>query len=155
GRAVRRRGPVMRLRPHLPPLLCDRTFRRFWMGQTVSLFGDQVSVFAIPVIAVLILHADAAEMGYLTAAGVLPSLLFSLLAGALIDRSGQRRRVMLTADLARASLLVSVPVTYALGALTVAHLYVVTFLVGSFDVLFYVSYSTLFVSMVKSGDYLQ
>jgi MFS family permease len=145
----------MRMRPRLPTLLSDRTFRRFWLGQTVSLFGDQVSLFAIPLIAVLILHADAAEMGYLTAAGVVPSLIFSLPAGTLIDRSGQRRRVMLTADLARAGLLVSVPASYAFGALTVAHLYVVTFLVGSFDVLFYVSYSTLFVSMVTSGDYLQ
>jgi MFS family permease len=125
------------------------------LGQTVSLFGDQVSLFAIPLVAVLVLHAHPAEMGYLTAAGVAPSLLFSLYAGAWIDRRGHRRITMLAADLARAALLVSVPLTYALGMLTLAQLYAVTFVMGSFDVLFFVSYSTLFVSIVKPDDYLQ
>jgi predicted MFS family arabinose efflux permease len=62
---------------------------------------------------------------------------------------------MLVADLARAGLLVTVPVTYALGLLTLGQLYAVTFITGSFDVLFFVSYSTLFVSIVKPDDYLQ
>ena len=145
----------MRIRPRLPQLLGDRTFRRFWLGQTVSLFGDQISLFAIPLAAVLVLHAHAAEMGYLTAAGVMPSLLFSLYAGAWLDRRGHRRIAMLAADLARAGLLVTVPVTYALGVLTLAQLYAVTFIMGFFDVLFFVSYSTLFVSIVKQDDYLQ
>lgn len=145
----------MNMRSRLPHLLYDRTFRRFWLGQTVSLVGDQVALFAIPLIAVLTLHADSAEMGYLTAAGVVPSLLFSMHAGAWIDRRGQRRRTMLLADLARAALLLTVPLAYVLGALTLVHLYVVTFVVGIFDVLFFVAYSTLFVSIVRQEDYVQ
>ncbi|HEX8918594.1 MAG TPA: MFS transporter [Chloroflexota bacterium] len=142
-------------RPRLPQLLYDRIFRRFWLGQTVSLFGDQVSLFAIPLVAVLILHAQPAEMGYLTAAGVLPSLLFSLHAGAWIDRRGRRRHTMLASDLARAALLTTVPIAYALGLLSLMQLYIVTFIIGFFDVLFFVSYSTLFVSIVRPDDYLQ
>jgi hypothetical protein len=46
-----------------PTLLREQTFRRFWIGQTVSLFGDQVSLLAIPLTAVLVLHAGAAQMG--------------------------------------------------------------------------------------------
>lgn len=145
----------MRLLPRVPTLFGDRTFRQFWLGQTVSLFGDQITVFAVPLVAVLLLHAHPAEMGYLTAAGTLPSLLFSLHAGAWIDRRGRRRRTMLAADLARATLLVTVPVAYVLGWLTLGQLYVVTFVIGFFDVLFYVSYSTLFVSVVKPEDYMQ
>lgn len=81
----------------IPPLLRQVTFRRFWTGQVVSLFGDQVSLFAVSLTAVLVLHAGPEQMGLLTAAGLLPSLLFSLLAGSLVDRRGQRRRTMLSA----------------------------------------------------------
>ena len=42
-------------------LLTDRTFRRFWTGQTVSLFGDQIALLAVPLTAVLVLHAGAAQ----------------------------------------------------------------------------------------------
>jgi hypothetical protein len=62
----------------LPTLLRERAFRRSWTGQTVSLFGDQITQIALPLLAVLALHADAAQMGWLTAAGLLPSLLFSV-----------------------------------------------------------------------------
>src|SRR5205823_14800548 len=86
------------MRKLVPPLLRDVTFRRFWTGQTVSLFGDQIALLAVPLTAVLVLHAGAAQMGYLTAAEVVPSLLFSLVAGARVDRRGRRRRTMLIAD---------------------------------------------------------
>ena len=62
----------------IPPLLRDRVFRRYWSASTVSMFGDQVSGVALPLAAVLALHAGAAQMGYLTALEWLPSLLFGL-----------------------------------------------------------------------------
>ena len=53
----------------VPPLLReDPRFRRFWLGQTMSLVGDQVSLIALPLVAVLVLDANAAQMGYLVAA---------------------------------------------------------------------------------------
>ena len=48
----------------------NATFRRFWAAQTISLFGDQVTLLALPLSAVLVLDAGPAEMGYLTAAGL-------------------------------------------------------------------------------------
>jgi hypothetical protein len=57
----------------IPSLLREnRDFSRFWTGQTVSLFGDQVTFIALPLTAVLVLHARAAQMGYLTAAELAP-----------------------------------------------------------------------------------
>lgn len=138
----------------VPELLRERTFRRFWAGQTISLFGDQILMLALPLTGVLVLHADAAQMGYLTAAGVAPSLLFSLHAGAWVDRHGSRRRTMLGTDLGRAFLLSSIPVTAAVGVLSLAQLYGVAFLVGTLDVFFFVSYSTLFVSIVSAEQYV-
>ena len=143
-----------RRRALVPPLLRERTFRRYWTGQTISLFGDQVSILALPLTAILVLHAGAAETGYLTAAGLAPSLLFSVIAGGWVDRKGHRRRVMLSADVARAVLLGSIPLAYVAGVLTFAQLYAVAFLVGCASVLFNVAQSTVFASIVRPPDYV-
>src|SRR6266516_7604600 len=86
----------------VPALLRGRVFRRYWSASTISMFGDQVSGVALPLAAVLALHAGAAQMGYLTALEWLPSLLFGLPAGAWVDRRGRRRRTMIAAGLGRA-----------------------------------------------------
>lgn len=147
--------PSTRGRTVVPALLRERPFRRYWSGQAVSLVGDQVSLLALPLLAVLGTGAGPAEMGYLTAAALLPNLLFSLLAGALIDHRPGKRRVMIAADLGRALLLVTVPVAYLFDALTINHLYAVAFLVGTLAVLFEVAHTTLFVSLVPSSRYLE
>jgi MFS family permease len=140
----------------IPPLLRRPAgFRSFWIGHTVSLFGDQISLIAVPLAAVLILHADAAEMGYLTAAMVAPSLFFSLHLGAWIDRRGRRRQAMIAADLGRAALLASIPAAYAAGVLTFAQLLIVGFLVGTLSVVFYVAHPTLFTALVPRECYVE
>ncbi|HEY7146109.1 MAG TPA: MFS transporter [Streptosporangiaceae bacterium] len=152
-------SPVPASRParrlwRLPELLTDRPFRRYWGAQTISMFGDQITSIALPLTAVLVLHAGPAQMGYLTALEWLPSLLFGLHAGAWVDRSGHRRMTMITADLGRAALLASIPVCYALGALTLGQLYGVAFAVGVLSILFTVSDGTLFVSLVPEQSYV-
>jgi MFS family permease len=136
-------------------LLREREFRRLWLGQTVSLFGDQVTVIALPLAAVLVLDASAAQMGYLGAAALMPHLLFSLPAGVWVERVGRRRLVMITADAGRALLLASIPVGYWLDSLTFAQLYGVAFLAGTLAVLFDISYSTLFVAVVAREQYVE
>jgi len=84
-----------RRRFRLPPALGLRDFRRFWAGETISLFGDQISLIALPLVGVLVLNASAAQMGLLGAAELVPNLLFSLHAGALVDRRGRRRQTMI------------------------------------------------------------
>jgi MFS family permease len=139
----------------IPALLRDRAFRRYWNGQTISMFGDQISSIVLPLIAVRTLHASPAQMGLLAALVWVPSLLFGLHAGAWVDRRGHRRRMMITADVARALLLGSIPVSFALGALTIWQLYGVAFAVGIFSVLFTVSDPTLFVSLVPRDKYVE
>jgi MFS family permease len=132
----------------VPALLRDVVFRRYWAAHSVSLLGDQITLLALPLVAVLVLGAGPSLMGVLTAAALLPNLLFALHAGALVDRLGRRRATMVTADLGRAVLLASVPVAYALDALTVAQLLLAAFGVGSLSVLFNVADASLFVSVV-------
>jgi MFS family permease len=94
-------------------------------------------------------------MGYLVAAELAPNLLFSLHAGAWVDRRGNRRHVMIGTNLGRAALLTTIPVAYALGLLTLTQLYLVAFLVGTLSVFFFVSYSGFFVAVVPRERYVE
>jgi MFS family permease len=146
-------APVRRSR--IPAALRERDFRRFWFGESVSLFGDQITLIALPLAGVLALHASAAEMGYLTAAEIAPALVFSLHAGAWLDRYGHRRETMIATVVGRAALLATIPAAYWLGILTLAQLYIVGFLIGTLSVFFFVAYTTLFVSLVPRERYLE
>jgi MFS family permease len=139
----------------LPPLLRENvSFRRFFAGQSVSLVGDQITAIALPLTAVLALHAGAGQMGALTTAYLLPNLIFALHAGAWVDRRGGRRRVMLATDLGRAALLASLPVAYAFGHLTWAQLYAVAFSSGTLSVFFFVAYGAMIQMLVPREQYV-
>ncbi len=145
-----------RRRVAVPRLLREgRVFRSYWGAHTVSLFGDQISLLAVPLVAVLTLDASAAQMGYLGAVALLPNLIFALHAGAWADRFGRRRHTMIAADLGRAALLASVPLAYAMGALTFAQLYAVAFLAGTLSVLFNVSDASLFQTIVPRERFVE
>ncbi|MFI5892654.1 MFS transporter [Actinoplanes sp. NPDC051513] len=139
-----------------PPALLRRPpFRRYWSAQTVSLFGDQITLLAIPLLAVLAIGAGPAEMGYLTAAALAPNLIFSLPAGAWVDRYRHKRRLMIVADLGRAALLLAIPFLWWAGSLTLTILYAVAFATGTLSVLFEVAHSSLFASLVERTDYVR
>jgi MFS family permease len=135
-----------------PPLLRQPEFLKLWSAQAISQLGDQVTLLALPLVAVLTLDASAAQMGLLTAAELMPHLLFSLFAGVWIERRSHRRKLMIAADIARAGLLVSVPLAAAFDVLTFPQLYAVAFAVGSFAVLFDISWATLFPAVVPRRD---
>jgi MFS family permease len=137
-----------------PPLLREVVFRRYWAASTVSMVGDQVTSLAVPLTAVLALHAGAAAMGYLTALEWLPSLLFGMHAGAWADRRGRRRQLMIACDLGRCALLGTIPVCWALGVLTLWQLFAVVFAAGTLSILFNVADATMFVSIVPPERYV-
>jgi len=101
----------------------------------VSELGSQVSLLALPLTAVLALNARPSEVALLATAATVPNLLLGIPAGVWLDRV-RRRPVMVAADLGRAALLASVPVTYGLGVLTLPGLYAVAVASGSLSVLF-------------------
>jgi MFS family permease len=144
------------VRKRFPGLLrSNRNFRNYFVGQSVSLFGDQISNIALPLTAVLALHATPGQMGAVTTAFLLPNLLFSLHAGVWVDRRARRRQVMLAADVARGLLTATIPIAFAFGALTWPQLYIVSFLLGSASVFFYVSYGGFFQTIVAREDYVE
>jgi MFS family permease len=88
-------------------------FRRLWIGSAVSQLGTQVSVLAVPLLAVVTLHASTFQVGVLTATENAAFLLIGLPAGAWVDRL-RRRPVLIVGDVLRAALLASVPLAAAL-----------------------------------------
>lgn len=129
-------------------------FRRLWAGQSISVLGDQITLLALPLAAVLTLDASAGQMGLLTAAGWAPHLLFSLPVGVWIDRQEQRRRILIAADLARAAVLATIPLAAVFDAVTIGHLYAVAFLIGSLSVFFDLSYGSFLVSVVPREQFV-
>jgi MFS family permease len=80
------------------------------------------------------LHASPADMGYLTAAGLVPNLFFSLYAGVWLDRQRHRRHIMIASG--RALLVASIPIAYAFDRLSLTPPFVVAFLIGTLSTLF-------------------
>src|SRR5690242_11743338 len=105
------------------------SFLKLWTAETISQFGSQVSLLAIPLVAILILGATPFEVALLGTLEFLPFILFSLPAGAWVDRL-RRRPILIMGDLGRAISLASIPVAHALGVLSVPQLMLVGFLNG-------------------------
>jgi MFS family permease len=105
-------------------------FRRLFIGNSVSLLGSTVTGVALPLTAVVYLHASPVQMGFLGAAVFLPYLALGLPAGAWVDRMPYRQ-VLVLADLGQALVLGAIPVLAVLGLLRVWNLYVVVVLAGA------------------------
>ena len=134
-----------------PGLLRDRDYRRYWAGETVSGAGSAMAVVAMPLTAVLVLHAGAFEVGMLQATAWLPSLLVGLPAGAWVDRT-RRRPVMVAADLVSLALFASVPVAAWAGVLTIWQLVAVAFGGGVARVFFSAANPAFLRSVVREKD---
>ena len=141
-------------RPAPPSLWRDADFRHLWAGQTASQFGEQASLIVLPLIAVLTLNADAAQLGVLRAVGQAPLLLLSLFAGAWVDR-WRTRTVMVLADLGRALVLTACALVGYLCGLGLPALLLAAFAVGSLSVFFDVGYQASLVRLVKRDQLVQ
>jgi hypothetical protein len=107
-----------------------RDFRWLFTGNSVSLLGSGVTTVALPLTAVVYLHASTAQMGVLGAVALLPHLVLGLPAGVWVDRMPYRW-VLVLADLTQTLLLGSVPVLGVLGVLRIWQLYAVAVLAGA------------------------
>jgi MFS family permease len=122
-------------------------FRLLLLGQTTSQFGAMVSGVAIPLLAVLTLHASPLQLGIVNASTTVAFALIGLPAGAWVDR-WRRRRILIAADLVRAGLLASIPAAWLLGWLGIPQLIVVALLAGVARVFFDVGYQSYLPTVI-------
>ena len=128
-------------------LVAHRDFRLLLIGQTTSQFGTQISGVAIPLLAVLTLHASALQVGLIGAASTISFAVVGLPAGAWLDRR-PRRGFLIGSDVARAVLLASIPAAALLGVLTLAQVIVVALLAGLARVFFDVGYQSYIPTVI-------
>ena len=129
-------------------------FLKLWAGQTVSTFGTQVTFLALPLAAVLTLDATPIQMGVLAAVGGLPPILIGLFVGAWVDRL-RRRPILIAANWGRAILIMIVPVSALLDALSIELLYVVAFGLGALSLVFAVAYRSYLPSLVDRDQIIE
>jgi MFS family permease len=129
-------------------------FRRLWIGETVSQFGTMVSQLALPLVAILVVHASAFEVGLLTAFETVGFLVIGLPAGAWVDRM-RFRRVLILNDVTRAVALGSIPLTQLLGVLTIGQLFAVALVTGVSTVFFDVAYQSYLPELVGRHDLVE
>jgi MFS family permease len=118
-----------------------------WSGQTVSQVGSQVTVLALPLVAIVILDATTFQVGLLSAAVTIAYLLVALPAGVLADRVS-KRRLMLGCDVLGLIVIGSVPLAQAAGVLTLGQLYVVALASGVSSVFFLVAYTSYLPELI-------
>jgi MFS family permease len=131
-----RRGPAawieqLRERFALPPgdLLRDAAYRRLFASILIASLGGQITLLALPLTAALLLNASPLQMGLLTAAEIAPFVLLSLPSGVWLDRV-RKLPVYVAGELTLALAVLTVPVAWFMGWLTMTWLYVVGFLIG-------------------------
>lgn len=128
-------------------------FWRWWTAGTSSDLGSAIGGVALPLTALAVLDATPFEMGMIAAAGYVAWLVIGLPAGVIVQRL-PLRGTQVGADLIRALAVASIPVTWWLGLLTVAHLVVVALVISFAHVVFFVA-NTTFLPEIVSRDQLQ
>ena len=134
-----------------PSLWRHGDFRKLWTAATVSVLGSQVTLIAVPYIALTMLQATVFEVSLLAAIEMLPFLLFTLPAGAWLDRV-RRRPILIAADICRAVALMSIPVAYLADAMTLTQLFIVAFVTGTFTAFFDIADQSILPDLIERED---
>ena len=116
------------------PLWRNWSFLILFSGQGVSTVGTQISQVAFPLLILALTHSPA-QAGIMGALGTIPLVLFSLPAGALIDR-WNRKYVMIICDSLRTLALGSIALALLFNRLTFAHIALVAFSDGTLSLFF-------------------
>lgn len=132
-------------------LWLHRSFRRLWAGQSISLFGMQFGFVAFPLVAIITLDADAAQVGLISTVSLIPWFVLGPFAGRLVGRVS-RRRMLITCHAARAVVVGLIPILAATQTLSLPWLYAVAMINGAFSVLFEVAYHTYLPELVAAAD---
>ena len=132
----------------------DGEFLKLWAGQGISEIGSQVSLLALPTVAILVLGATPFQVGLLAACETLAFPLLGLIAGVYVDRL-RRRPIMIACDIGRLLALASVPIAFALNVLSMPQLYAVALITGVGTVFFDVAYQSYLPALIPRTDLIE
>ncbi len=130
----------LRLFPLWQPLSA-RGFRLFWIGQSVSLFGDQFYRIALPWLVYFLTGSSLALSSIYLVSGAVRAV-FQLLGGALSDRFSPRT-LMLISNSAGAIMTALTGLAVYLNIAQPWHLYILAAVFGLIDAMFYPAYMSV------------
>ena len=130
------------------------TFRKLWAAQTVSAFGARITREGLPIMAVTTLGAGAATLGVLAAVAGGAGLAAALAAGGFIDRH-RRRPLLIGADLLRAAVLITIPISAGLGVLTLPQVLAAAALVAAASVVFDIASHSYLPSIIGKAELVE
>lgn len=126
-------------------------FRKYWLGESVSLIGSQVTFLALPLTAIHTADASTAQVGLLGAATTVGAIALTPFAGAWLD-TRTVLPVMIRANVARALLLLTIPLAHVLASVTMPLLYGVGLAVSALTSVFEVAVLTYLPRLVSPED---
>ncbi len=143
--------------PANPPIahphpLRDPLFRKWWIGASISLVGDQFYLVALPWV-ILQLTGSAVAMGTIMMLAAVPRAVLMLLGGVVSDRFSPRKIMMTTAS-ARTLFVAAIGVLLWLHQLQLWHLYLLAFAFGTADAFGAPAASTFLPFLVKREQLL-
>lgn len=130
-----------------------RQFGWLWGAYAVSAVGTWLAFDSFSLIAVIVLHAGATEVAVLSAAGLAVGAAVATPLGPWMEFR-RKRPVMMSMDLVRCGVLLTIPVAFALGALTFVQLLVVSIVVGAADISFTAASGAFVKSLLPPEDLL-
>jgi MFS family permease len=132
----------------------NRDFTRLWAAATISAFGTDITLTALPFVAILTLDATPWHLGLLKIATMLPAFVAGLFAGSWLDRV-PRRPVMIACDWVRAALLLTIPLAVWLAEMTFAQLFLVAALLSVASTLFEIADRSMLPSIVRRDELVE
>ena len=131
-------------------LFVNRNIALVFWGQVISQAGD--SIYQIGLLWLCLdLTGSKSLTGLIASAAFFPYLLFALPGGAISDRFS-RKSIMISSDAVRLLLVACIPVLYALDAISILVLALLTFLIESFSAVFYPARDALLPDLASSED---
>jgi MFS family permease len=140
-------------RPFASSIWRNSAFVRVWTAASISIFGSYITRLALPFVAILLLSAGPIEVALLRSLDLVAALSVGLVAGAWVDRL-RRRPVLIWTDVARAVLLLSIPLAFVLGALTLPQVFVVSALTAVLTTFFDAADNAYLPSIVERRELL-
>ena len=134
----------------LPHPLRIRDFRLLWIGESISVLGDQFYIIALPWL-VLQLTGDALALGAITALATVPRALLMLVGGALVDRLSPRT-VMLASNFVRMLLVLLLALLVLTDSLRLWMLYIFAVVFGSASAFYFPAQSAMIPRLLQPGQ---
>jgi MFS family permease len=132
-------------------VLRQSPFLRYWIGESISWFGSQVTILALPLVAISVVGASTSAVGLLVAASNGAMIAVTPFAGPWLDARAVRPVIIWT-NVVRAAVLAAVPAAYFFAAVSMPLLYAVALAVGAVTGVFEIAALTYVPRLVHTAQ---